>query len=61
MNEQKQKYYAVYRRKTDELICCGSAAECAAAMGRSTDSFYCMVSRVGKGKNRRYEIYKEND
>lgn len=60
MNRSK-KYYAVYRRKTDELICCGSAAECAAAMGRSTDSFYCMVSRVGKGKNRRYEIYKEND
>lgn len=55
-----QSYYSVYLRRTDELICAGTSAECAAALGRSVDSFYCMVSRVRKGKNRKYEVYQED-
>ena len=52
-------YYAIYLRKTDELVCCGTSEECAAAMNRSVDSFYSMVSRVRKGTNRKYEVYQE--
>jgi len=61
MARQKTTYYAVYLRKTDELICSGNAAECAAAMGRSEGSFRSLVSKVCNGLNRKYEVYKEQD
>lgn len=52
-------YYAVYLRKNDMLIASGTARQCATAMGRSKNSFHCMVSRVESGKNKKFEIYKE--
>ena len=56
-----KNYYAVYLKKTDELICSGTSEECAAAMGRSVASFYSMVSRVRNGKNQKYEVYQQAD
>ena len=53
-------YYAVYLRKTDELVACGTSAECVKQMGlKSLDSFYCLISHVLTGYNRKYEVYKE--
>ena len=55
------KEYAVYLNKTDELLCFGTSRECAEYLGMTLDSFYCMVSRVKSGKNRKYSIVKEED
>lgn len=52
-------YYAVYLRKTDELVCSGTVEECAAQMGRSIGSFKTLLVRVRSGKNRKYELYQE--
>lgn len=55
-----KNYYAVYLRKTDELVACGTSAECVRQMGlKSVDSFYCLISHVLHGLNRKYEVYKE--
>ena len=55
-----KNYYAVYLRKTDELVACGTSAECVKQMGlKSVDSFYCLISHVLAGYNLKYEVYKE--
>lgn len=57
-----KKYYAVYRAKDDKLLVSGTARECQLKLGLSSvDSFYCMVSRVKSGRNRKYEIYDEEE
>lgn len=49
--------YTVYDNKTDRaVIYDGTANECAQALGRSRNSFYCMVDRVRKGKNHRWTV-----
>ena len=49
--------YTVYDNKTDKaVIYDGTASECALAMGRSQNSFCCMVDRVRQGKNRRWTV-----
>lgn len=54
-----KRYYTVYLRSTDEIVCTGDALECANAMHRSLTGFYTMVSRTKSGKNKRYEVYSE--
>lgn len=55
-----KNYYAVYLRKSDELVACGTSAECVKQMGlKSVDSFYCLISHVLGGYNRKYEVYRE--
>ena len=53
--------YTIYLNKTDEVVAFGSSRECAKALGMSRDSFYSMVSRVKKGKNRKYSIVIKNE
>ena len=51
--------YSVYDNRTDmPIIIDGTAAECAKALNRSKNCFYCMVNRVSKGTNKRYSVMK---
>lgn len=55
-------YYTVYLAKNDQIVACGTSHDCQRQLGlASVDSFYSMVSRVQKGTNKKYEIYKEED
>lgn len=49
--------YTVYNNKTDRpVIVDGTARECAAAMGVSLATFYCIVCRVRKGELKKWYI-----
>ena len=51
--------YSIYDTKTDlPIVIDATAEECARVLKRSVDSFYCLVSRVRKGKNKRYEVLR---
>ena len=54
------KYYALYLRKTDELVCCGSAKECANELGIAIHSFYGMVHKILSGKIKKWDVYVES-
>ena len=49
-------FYIVYLAKDDSIVATGNAEECARQMGRSVNSFHCLVSRVRSGKNKKFEI-----
>ena len=49
-------FYIVYLAKDDSIVATGNAEECARQMGRSVNSFHCLVSRVRTGKNKKFEI-----
>ena len=51
-------YYTVYN-KNDEVIASGNSVICARNLGLTLGSFYCMVSRVKSGKNKKYRLIKE--
>ena len=56
------KYYAIYKRETDELLASGTAKECQQQMGFKTPQvFYCTVSRVYRGLSNKYEVYVSDD
>lgn len=52
--------YTVYNNLTDlPVIVDGTAQEAARAMGlKGADSFYCIVTRVRQGTNRKWTIIK---
>ena len=52
-------YYTVYLRSSDEVVCSGTARECAKVMGKSVNGFHSMVSKNILRKQNKYEIYKE--
>lgn len=52
-------YYAIYLRKTDELICTGSAKECAEQMGISINAFRTLVCRSRNGEIKKWDVYAE--
>lgn len=54
-----EKYYALYRRKTDELICCGSAEECAEQLGITKHTFYTRAHKAASGKIKKWDVYIE--
>ena len=57
-----QKYYTVYRRKTDEIVTCGTAAECTKALGYANKgSFLSIVSKSRKGKPGKYEFIVDDN
>lgn len=56
---QVVRYYAVYLRKTDELVCSGTSRECADALGVTIKSFYVMVHKALHGKVKKWDIYIE--
>lgn len=56
------KYYAIYKKKTDELLASGTARECQRQMGfKSPQVFYCTVSRAYRGLSSKYEVYVTED
>lgn len=55
-----RRYYALYNRKTDELVCSGTAKECAEALGIPRAYFDSMVSKIKSGKNKKWEVYVDN-
>ena len=57
---QKQNYYALYNRKTDELVCSGDAQKCAEELGIATNSFYVLVHKILHNKNKKWDIYVED-
>lgn len=49
--------YTVYDNQTGfPVIVCGTARECAKAMGMTYDSFFCAVNRAYKGIIKRWYI-----
>ena len=51
--------YTVYDNKTDRaVIYDGTAAQCAAALGRSKKTFYNLVDRVRSGRIKRWSVMK---
>ena len=59
IHNPKSKFYALYLRKTDELVCSGTARECAEVLGIKPKSFYVMVHKVLHGKTNKWDIYVE--
>lgn len=53
------KYYALYLRKTDKLVCSGTAKECAEQLGVSMNAFYTMAHKALHGKTKKWEAYVE--
>ena len=56
---RSDKYYTVYLRHDDTILCHGTARECAAVMGMKLTTFYPTVYHTLKGSNRKYEILVE--
>lgn len=54
-----QKYYAMYLRKTDELVCSGSAEECAEQLGITIGTFYTRVHAAIYGKCKKWDVHVE--
>ena len=53
--------YSIYDNRTDlPLVIDATAEKCARVLNRSVNSFYCMVSRVAKGKNKRYAVLRRH-
>lgn len=51
--------YSVYDNRTDfPIVIDAPAPECARTLKRSLNSFYCLVNRVFKGKNKRYAVLR---
>ena len=51
--------YSVYDNRTDlPIVIDAPAEECAQALKRSRNSFYCLVNRVLKGKIKRYTVLR---
>ncbi len=50
-------YYEVYSTATGELLAKGTARECRRALGcTSLDSFYALVGRSARGRNKSYRV-----
>lgn len=52
-------YYTVYLKVSDEVVCSGTAEECARSMGKTLNGFHSMVSKNQLHRQNKYEIYKE--
>ena len=53
-------WYSLYLRKTDEMVCSGTAGECAKALGlKSYTSFHSLLNKIRNGINKKYEYYSE--
>lgn len=58
--DPRAKYYAIYCKKTDAILACGSAEECAKAMGwTGVDIVHQAFSREKHHGDTPYEFYSE--
>lgn len=55
----RDKYYAMYRAATDEIVCSGTARECSEFLGIAVNTFYSMVSKWRSGVRTKWEFYIE--
>lgn len=53
------KRYTAYLHRTEEILACGTAKQVAGALGMTTDSLYCTISRSRNWKNRKYDFVVE--
>ena len=53
------KWYTAYLHRTEEILACGTAKHVAGALGMTTDSLYCTISRSRNWKNRKYDFVVE--
>ena len=53
------KYYAIYLRETDELVCAGSSKECQEQLGMSKSTFHALVCKTRKGMLKKWDVYVE--
>ena len=54
------RYYAIYRKRDDALLACGSAERCTRMMGyKSLRTFTELCRRINAGLSSRYELYIE--
>ena len=53
------KYYALYLRKTDELVCSGTAKECAIELKISIPAFYSRVYNSLHQRSDKWDVYIE--
>lgn len=60
-NGKRGGIYFVYKKKTDELVVCGTAKECAAFLGCKLESFRSYMSRIKNEKRPIYTVVKEED
>ena len=56
-----RKFYIVRLRADSRVVCCGSKAECARALGILERSFLCYVTNCRKGIMKKYEIDVEQE
>lgn len=57
----RYRYYAIYNKETDEILACGSAAECAKGMGwKDYQALYQALSRERRSGDTPYEFYIED-
>ena len=54
-----RNYYALYLRKTDKLVCSGSAKDCAEQLGVTLRNFYALTNKVLHGKIKKWDVYIE--
>lgn len=51
--------YTIYDNRTDfPVVVDATARECAEIMGKTLNTFYCLVNRVMKGKNNRWSVLR---
>lgn len=53
------KWYTAYLHRTEEILACGTAKQVAGALGMTTDSLYCTISRSRNRKHRKYDFIVE--
>lgn len=59
-NNKKTYTYTVYDANTDQLLAYGTVDQCTAALGFANyNSFYGLVCRAMKGKQKKYSILRE--
>lgn len=52
-------YYAIYLRKTDELVASGTSKECMEQMGISENTFYALICKSRSGAIKKWDVYIE--
>lgn len=56
VGHRHSRYYTVYRRNDDSIVCHGYVEDCMKALGMTRSNFYSMVSRSLHGRNGKYEV-----
>jgi len=53
-------YYTVYDARTDEVLAFGNIVQCADRLGTSAQTMRSIISKVRRGKLKRYSVVVED-